>query len=30
MKTLHIDLETYSDIDIAKDGLYKYVQSPEF
>lgn len=30
MKTLHIDLETYSDIDIAKAGLYKYVQSPAF
>lgn len=30
MKTLHIDLETYSDIDITKAGLYKYVQSPAF
>ena len=30
MKTLHIDLETYSDIDLAKAGLYKYVQSPAF
>lgn len=28
MKTLHIDLETYSDIDITKAGLYRYVQSP--
>lgn len=30
MKTLHIDLETYSDIDITKAGLYRYVQSPAF
>lgn len=30
MRTLHIDLETYSDIDITKAGLYKYVQSPAF
>lgn len=29
MKTLHIDLETYSSISI-KSGLYKYVQSPDF
>lgn len=30
MKTLHIDIETYSDIDLTKAGLYKYVQSPAF
>lgn len=30
MRTLHIDLETYSDIDITKAGLYRYVQSPAF
>lgn len=30
MRTLHIDLETYSDIDLKKAGLYKYVQSPAF
>lgn len=30
MRTLHIDIETYSDIDLAKAGLYKYVQSPAF
>ncbi|MCI8357088.1 MAG: hypothetical protein HFI51_02910 [Lachnospiraceae bacterium] len=30
MRTLHIDLETYSDIDITKAGLYRYVQSPVF
>lgn len=29
MKTLHIDLETYSSVSI-KSGLYKYVQSPDF
>lgn len=27
---LHIDLETYSSVDIRKSGLYKYVQSPDF
>lgn len=30
MRTLHIDIETYSSIDIRKSGLYKYVQSPDF
>lgn len=30
MRTLHIDLETFSDIDITKAGLYKYVQSQAF
>ena len=25
-----VDIETYSDVDIAKAGLYKYVQSPAF
>lgn len=30
MKTLHIDIETYSDVDLTKAGLYKYVQSPAF
>lgn len=29
MKTLHIDLETYSSVPI-KSGLYRYVQSPDF
>lgn len=28
--TLNIDLETYSDVDIKKAGLFKYVQSPAF
>jgi DNA polymerase len=27
---LHIDIETYSPIDIAKSGAYKYFESPEF
>ena len=27
---LHVDIETYSDVDITKAGLYKYVQSPAF
>lgn len=30
MNILHIDIETYSNIDIAKSGLYKYAQSPDF
>ena len=30
MKTLSIDLETYSSVDLKKSGLYKYVQSPDF
>lgn len=30
MRTLHIDLETYSDVDLTKAGLYRYVQSPAF
>lgn len=30
MKHLSIDIETYSDVDLKKSGLYKYVQSPEF
>lgn len=30
MRILHIDLETYSSVDIRKAGLYKYVQSPDF
>lgn len=29
-RTLSIDLETYSDIDIGKCGLYKYCASPNF
>ena len=30
MKHLSIDIETYSDIDIGKAGLYRYAQSPAF
>jgi len=30
IRTLNIDLETYSSVDIKKAGLYKYVQSPDF
>ena len=30
MTNLSIDLETYSSVPIAKSGMYKYVQSPDF
>lgn len=30
MKTLSIDIETYSDRNIAKTGVYRYVESPAF
>ena len=30
IKTLSIDLETFSDIDLAKCGVYRYVESPAF
>ena len=30
MRTLSIDIETYSSVDLSKSGLYKYVQSPDF
>ena len=30
MSVLHIDLETYSDVDIGKCGAYRYVDSPNF
>lgn len=30
MKTLHIDLETYSSVDLKKCGVYKYVESEDF
>ncbi|EFM10143.1 DNA-directed DNA polymerase [Paenibacillus curdlanolyticus YK9] len=30
MRTLNIDIETYSSIDIKKAGAYKYAQSPDF
>ena len=30
IKTLSIDLETFSNIDLAKCGVYRYVESPAF
>ena len=30
MKTIHIDLESYSGNDLGKCGVYKYVQHPDF
>lgn len=30
MRTLHIDLETYSDVDLPSCGVYKYVESSAF
>ena len=30
MKTLSIDIETYSDQPLAKTGVYRYVESPIF
>lgn len=30
MKTLSLDLETYSSIDLTKAGVYKYAESPDF
>jgi len=30
MRHLAIDIETYSDVNITKSGLYKYVESPNF
>lgn len=30
MKTLSIDLETFSDIDIGRSGVYRYADSPNF
>lgn len=30
IKTLNIDIETYSDIDLLKTGVYRYVDSPNF
>lgn len=30
MQTLHIDIETYSSVNLIKSGLYKYVQSGDF
>lgn len=30
MHHLSIDIETYSDVEISKTGLYRYAQSPAF
>lgn len=30
MKTLSIDIETFSDVDLGKSGVYKYCESPAF
>lgn len=30
MKTLAIDIETYSSVDLVKSGVYKYVSAPDF
>ena len=30
MKTLSIDIETFSSVDLAKTGVYKYAESPDF
>lgn len=30
MKTLSIDLETFSSVNLAKSGVYRYVESPDF
>lgn len=30
MRRLHVDIETYSEVDIKKGGLFKYAQAPSF
>lgn len=30
MKTLNIDIETYSSVDLTKCGVYRYAESPDF
>ncbi|MEI3609969.1 DNA polymerase [Pseudogracilibacillus sp. SO10305] len=30
MKTLNIDIETYSSVDLAKSGVYRYVEADDF
>ena len=30
MKTLEIDIETFSSVNLAKAGVYRYVEAPDF
>ena len=30
MRSIHLDVETYSSIDLKKSGMFKYVESPDF
>ena len=30
MKTLSLDLETYSSVDLGKSSVYRYAESPDF
>lgn len=30
MKQISIDIETFSSVDLAKAGVYKYAESPDF
>ena len=30
MKTISIDIESYSSVDLTKSGMYKYAESPDF
>ena len=30
IKDLSLDLETYSDVDLAKCGVYRYCETPNF
>jgi len=30
LKTLSIDIESYSSVDLAKSGVYRYIESPDF
>ena len=30
MRTMHVDIETYSDVDLKKCGVARYAESPEF
>lgn len=30
MRTLSIDIETFSSVDLAKSGVYRYAEAPDF